>query len=48
LGALGSTIVQQPNAMPWGVRAVVSDPDGRPVEIFTPQPEERNNQTASG
>jgi predicted enzyme related to lactoylglutathione lyase len=48
LCALGSPIVQEPNAMPWGVRAVVSDPDGRPVEIFTPQPEDRNNRTASG
>jgi uncharacterized glyoxalase superfamily protein PhnB len=29
-----STIVQEPIEMPWGLRAVVVDPDGRPVEVF--------------
>lgn len=40
LGALGSVVVQEPTSMPWGVRAVVKDPDGRPVEIFVPAPED--------
>jgi predicted enzyme related to lactoylglutathione lyase len=36
LRALGSVVLQEPTEMPWGVRAVVADPDGRPVEIFVP------------
>lgn len=31
---LGAAVIQQPTEMPWGRRAVVVDPDGRPVEIF--------------
>lgn len=33
---LGATVHQQPDDYPWGRRAVVEDPDGRPVELFTP------------
>jgi|JI9StandDraft_2_1071091.scaffolds.fasta_scaffold50110_2 lactoylglutathione lyase len=40
LRALGSVVLQAPNSMPWGVRAVVKDPDGRPVEIFVPVSDE--------
>ena len=32
----GATVLQQPESYPWGLRAVVEDPDGRPVEVFTP------------
>ncbi len=34
--ALGAPVVQEPTEASWGRRAVVTDPDGRPVEIFTP------------
>ena len=40
LRALGSVVLQAPTSMPWGVRAVVKDPDGRPVEVFVPVPDE--------
>ena len=29
----GGTIVSQPKASPWGLRAVLADPDGNRVEI---------------
>ena len=32
--ALGATVLAEPAMFPWGLRAVVVDPDGRPVEIF--------------
>lgn len=32
--ATGATVRQEPELYPWGLRAVVEDPDGRPVEIF--------------
>jgi predicted enzyme related to lactoylglutathione lyase len=31
--ALGAAVIQQPTNMPWGRRAIVVDPDGRPVEV---------------
>lgn len=34
--AAGGTILQPPSDYPWGVRAVLSDPDGRPLEVFEP------------
>jgi uncharacterized glyoxalase superfamily protein PhnB len=30
----GATVRQEPELYPWGVRALVEDPDGRPAEIF--------------
>jgi catechol 2,3-dioxygenase-like lactoylglutathione lyase family enzyme len=33
---LGAPVLEDPTPYPWGVRAVVEDPDGRPVEIFEP------------
>lgn len=32
----GCQVMQEPVEYPWGVRAVLRDPDGRPVEVFTP------------
>lgn len=32
----GGTITHGPDHMPWGYWAVVSDPDGRPVEVVQP------------
>ncbi len=32
----GAEVVQEPSPYPPGLRAVVTDPDGRPVEIYTP------------
>jgi lactoylglutathione lyase len=31
---LGARVRQEPEVYPWGPRAVLEDPDGRPVEIF--------------
>jgi lactoylglutathione lyase len=31
---LGAKIRQEPELYPWGLRAVVDDPDGRAIEIF--------------
>lgn len=36
LRAAGHRILQESSTYPWGLRAVVEDPDGRPVEIYTP------------
>ena len=33
---VGATVIQQPDDYPWGRRAVLRDPDGRPVEVFAP------------
>jgi predicted enzyme related to lactoylglutathione lyase len=33
---LGAPVLEDPTRYPWGIRAVVADPDGRPVEIFEP------------
>jgi lactoylglutathione lyase len=33
---LGARIIQEPDDYPWGRRALVEDPDGRRVEVFTP------------
>lgn len=33
---LGATILQEPEDYPWGLRALIEDPDGRRVEVFTP------------
>ena len=33
----GATIVQAATEMPWGLRAIICDPDGRPVEVFEPR-----------
>jgi predicted enzyme related to lactoylglutathione lyase len=35
--AHGVTMLQPPAEYPWGVRAVLRDPDGRPVEVFEPR-----------
>jgi len=32
--SVGAEILQPPDEFPWGRRAVLRDPDGRPVEIF--------------
>ena len=29
----GAEVLQEPEEVPWGRRAVLSDPDGRPVEL---------------
>lgn len=34
--AAGVEIVQPLARYPWGRRAVITDPDGRPVEVYTP------------
>jgi predicted enzyme related to lactoylglutathione lyase len=31
---LGAAVLQEPADYPWGRRAVLRDPDGRPVEVF--------------
>jgi lactoylglutathione lyase len=33
---LGAPILQEPDDYPWGRRALVEDPDGRRIEVFTP------------
>lgn len=38
LQGLGAKIVQLPTDSPWGLRAVVLDPDGRAVELMQSQP----------
>ncbi len=32
--AAGATILQEPEPYPWGLRALVVDPDGRVLELF--------------
>lgn len=34
LRSAGTPIIVEPKTGPWGMRAVVRDPDGRPVELF--------------
>lgn len=34
--ALGANVIEEPSPYAWGLRAVLEDPDGRPVEIFEP------------
>jgi lactoylglutathione lyase len=34
--AAGASVIQEPSPYPWGVRAVIEDPDGRPVEVYRP------------
>jgi predicted enzyme related to lactoylglutathione lyase len=34
LKAIGTTIITEPQATKWGVRAEVQDPDGRAVELY--------------
>ena len=36
LRALDAPVIWEPRDMPWGRTAQVRDPDGRPVELFTP------------
>lgn len=36
LRTFGASVLQDPSPYPWGVRAVVEDPDGRPVEVYRP------------
>ncbi len=31
--AAGAAVLQEPEDVPWGRRAVLADPDGRPVEL---------------
>lgn len=31
---LGGSVVTEPTETPWGLRAVVKDPDGRAVELY--------------
>jgi lactoylglutathione lyase len=33
---LGARVIQEPDDYPWGRRALLEDPDGRRVEVFTP------------
>ena len=33
----GARVVQEATEMPWGLRAIICDPDGRPVEVFEPR-----------
>jgi predicted enzyme related to lactoylglutathione lyase len=35
LRALGGELVAGPEERPWGMRAVVADPDRRPVELWS-------------
>jgi hypothetical protein len=30
-------VVQETTATPWGLRAIICDPDGRPAEVFEPR-----------
>jgi catechol 2,3-dioxygenase-like lactoylglutathione lyase family enzyme len=39
LRALGAKIVEEPRPRPWGVSAIVEDPDGRRVELLATQSE---------
>ncbi len=32
--ARGAQVVEEPTRYPWGVRALVADPDGRTIELF--------------
>jgi len=32
--AVGAHVLQEPSEYPWGYRAVLEDPDGRPVEVY--------------
>ena len=32
--ALGAPVLEEPVRRSWGVRAILEDPDGRPVEVF--------------
>lgn len=32
--ALGAAVRQEAEQYPWGLRAVIEDPDGRPVEVY--------------
>lgn len=34
--AFGIKVIQEPSPYPWGLRAVLEDPDGRPVEVYRP------------
>lgn len=38
LRALGATVRGEPKQTPFGYRAIVADPDGRPVEIVESKP----------
>jgi predicted enzyme related to lactoylglutathione lyase len=33
---LGVAVLEPPSDYPWGLRALVEDPDGRPVELYEP------------
>ncbi|MEX0825681.1 MAG: VOC family protein [Acidimicrobiia bacterium] len=37
LRAGGARVIQEPAQYPWGLRAVVQDPDGRAIEVYTPR-----------
>lgn len=39
LRKLGAKIVEEPRPRPWGVSAIVEDPDGRKVELLATQSE---------
>jgi lactoylglutathione lyase len=32
--AFGARVIQEPSVYPWGLRAVLEDPDGRSVEVY--------------
>jgi catechol 2,3-dioxygenase-like lactoylglutathione lyase family enzyme len=32
------SVIQEPEYYPWGLRCVLEDPDGRPIEIYEPAP----------
>ncbi len=33
--ALGANVLAEPEERPWGMRAIVEDPDGRPIELWS-------------
>ncbi|HEX4924670.1 MAG TPA: VOC family protein [Bdellovibrionales bacterium] len=37
LRAIGTRVAEEPDDRPWGRRAIVLDPDGRPMELWQPK-----------
>jgi lactoylglutathione lyase len=36
LRVMGTPVLREPESRPWGTRAIVSDPDGRRIEVWQP------------